>query len=73
MVELVGFKDDAEIHHVHTLITRHHQYTHSEVARRVLDNWDHYAGKFVKVLPSEYRKIVERQHLNSEAMKLASV
>ncbi len=73
MVELVGFKDDAEIHHVHTLITRHHQYTHSEVARRVLENWDHYAGKFVKVLPSEYRKIVERQHLNSEAMKLASV
>ncbi len=73
MVELVGFKDEAESHQVHTLITRHHQYTHSEVARRILDNWDHYVGKFVKVLPSEYRKIVERQHLNSEAMKLASV
>ena len=37
MVELCGFKDDAESHQVHTLITRHHQYTHSEVARRVLD------------------------------------
>jgi glutamate synthase domain-containing protein 3 len=72
-VELVGFKDEAETRQVHTLITRHYQYTQSEVARRLLDNWDDYVGKFVKVLPSEYRKILERQHLDTESMKLASV
>ncbi|HEY2104472.1 MAG TPA: hypothetical protein VGH29_01725, partial [Candidatus Binataceae bacterium] len=72
-VELVGFKDDAETRQVHTLITRHYQYTQSAVARRLLDNWDHYVGKLVNVLPSEYRKILERQHLNTESMKLASV
>jgi glutamate synthase (NADPH) large chain len=73
MVELMGFKDEAETRHVHTLITRHHQYTGSEVSRRLLDNWEHYAGKFVKVLPSEYRKVLERQHLNTDAAKVASV
>src|SRR5579875_1391463 len=73
MVELLGFKDDAEVRQVHTLITRHFQYTQSEVARRLLDNWDAYVDKFVKVLPSEYRKVLERQHLNTEAAKLASV
>jgi len=72
-VELLGFKDEAEARQVHTLITRHLQYTQSEVARRVLERWDEYAGKFVKVLPSEYRKVLERQHLNTEAAKLASV
>ncbi|MGO9059319.1 MAG: glutamate synthase large subunit [Candidatus Binataceae bacterium] len=73
MVELVGFKDDTEVQHIHTLITRHHQYTQSAVARRLLDNWDNYVGKFVKVLPTEYRKVIERQHLNPEAAKLAAV
>lgn len=29
--------------------------------------------KFVKVLPTEYRKVIERQHLNPESAKLAAV
>ena len=73
MVELVGFKDDAEVQQIHTLITRHYQYTQSAVARRLLDSWDDYVGKFVKVLPTEYRKVIERQHLNPESAKLAAV
>ncbi len=50
-------------------------YTESDVARRVLDRWDEYVGRFVKVLPSEYRKVLERQHLNvgSDMARLAAV
>ena len=73
MVELVGFKDDAEVQQIHTLISRHYQYTQSAVARRLLDSWNDYVGKFVKVLPTEYRKVIERQHLNPESAKLAAV
>ncbi|MGD0076137.1 MAG: glutamate synthase large subunit, partial [Candidatus Binataceae bacterium] len=73
MVELVALKDQAEINHLRTLITRHHQYTDSPVAQRVLDHWDGFAGKFVKVLPTEYRAVLERQHLVSEMARLASV
>ena len=60
---------------LHALIVRHHQYTQSAVARRMLDRWDEHVGKFVKVLPTEYRMVLERQHLgaNNEMAKLAAV
>ncbi|MFZ0886990.1 MAG: glutamate synthase large subunit [Candidatus Binataceae bacterium] len=75
MVELHALKDLEEISQLHALIVRHHQYTESEVARRILDRWDDYLGKFVKVLPSEYRKVLERQHLRvgSDMARLAAV
>ena len=28
-------------------------------------DWDEYVAKFVKVLPTEYRKVLERQHLDA--------
>jgi glutamate synthase (NADPH/NADH) large chain len=38
------------------LIESHLRYTGSEVARRILDDWDHARTRFVKVFPSEYRR-----------------
>jgi len=37
------------------LIQRHLHYTNSDVARRILDDWDNMLGKFVKVMPVDYR------------------
>ncbi len=75
MVELLPIKDQEEINQLRALITRHHQYTESEVARRMLDRWDDYVVKFVKVMPTEYRKVLERQHLHvgSDMARLAAV
>jgi glutamate synthase domain-containing protein 2/glutamate synthase domain-containing protein 1/glutamate synthase domain-containing protein 3 len=73
MVELGGLGSEAEAHQIHTLISRHFQYTHSAVARRLLDDWEAQARKFVKVMPSEYRKVLERQHLSAESIRLAAV
>ena len=42
------------------MISRHHQWTNSRRARQILDNWDEWAGKFVKVMPIDYRKALER-------------
>jgi len=40
----------------------------------VLDNWDDYIGKFVKVMPIEYRQVLERQlNMKSDLAKLAAV
>ena len=39
----------------------------------ILDDWDAAKAKFVKVMPTEYRKVLEKMHLDSEAQKLASV
>ena len=38
------------------LIESHQRYTGSEVARRILDDWDRARAKFVKVFPHEYRR-----------------
>jgi glutamate synthase domain-containing protein 2/glutamate synthase domain-containing protein 3 len=66
MVELGPVQSDEEIKQLHALIVRHHQYTQSSVARRMLDRWEEYVPKFVKVLPTEYRMVLERQHLGSD-------
>ena len=74
MVELHTIDNAAEIKELHTLISRHHQYTESAVARRILANWDDHVAKFVKVMPTEYRRVLEGQlNLQSDMAKLAAV
>ena len=38
------------------LIENHKQYTGSVRASEILDNWEAYRPKFVKVMPTEYRR-----------------
>jgi glutamate synthase (NADPH) large chain len=74
MVELHDLGDAAESSHIHALLVRHQQYTGSTVARRILDDWDAYVGKFVKVMPTEYRRVLERQlNMQSDMSRLAAV
>ena len=42
-----------------TLIERHVRHTGSERAKMILDEWDTYLPRFVKVMPVEYRKVLE--------------
>ena len=59
MVELENIwrPEDKEI--LHVLIEKHLEWTTSERARFILDNWQDVVGKFVKVVPIEYRKALE--------------
>jgi glutamate synthase (NADPH/NADH) large chain len=41
------------------LIERHLHYTNSEVAKRILNNWESMLPKFVKVMPVEYRRALK--------------
>nr|WP_246105164.1 glutamate synthase large subunit [Rhodoligotrophos appendicifer] len=55
------------------LITRHAHYTNSGRAREILDNWDDYRPKFVKVMPVEYRRAlqeIERAQEQSGDMRI---
>jgi glutamate synthase domain-containing protein 3 len=60
MVELenVWRHDDKDI--LHDLIERHLKWTQSERARHILDAWPDMVGKFVKVIPIDYSKALER-------------
>ena len=74
MVELHDLGDAAEASHIHALLVRHQQYTGSTVARRILDDWNAYVSKFVKVMPTEYRRVLERQlNMQSDMSRLAAV
>ena len=74
MVELHQLDDAKEIQDLHTLISRHRQYTESEVAARILNDWDQCVGRFVKVMPTEYRRVLAGQlNMQSDMAKLAAV
>ncbi|NLW87810.1 MAG: glutamate synthase large subunit [Planctomycetes bacterium] len=62
MVELesVWRQDDQDL--LHRLLEAHAHWTGSRQARRVLDNWPAVTGRFVKIVPTEYRIALERKH-----------
>jgi glutamate synthase (NADPH) large chain len=70
MVELgpVGDKDD--MLELQKLISKHYEYTRSELAEHILVNWDEYLQKFVKVIPLEYKKVIEEQKISQLLLKI---
>ncbi len=73
MVELLSVTDERDQTQLRSLIEKHLQMTESVVAKKILNNWDSFVGKFVKVLPMDYKKVLDKQHLSAESMKLAAV
>jgi len=69
-LETVWQEPDREV--LGDLISRHAEWTGSERARRILDGWRENVGRFVKVMPIDYRKALERQR-NQEASSTESV
>jgi glutamate synthase (NADPH/NADH) large chain len=53
------------------LLERHHLHTGSKRARALLDDWDAALGRFVKVMPRDYRNAL--QQLEAERLDAASV
>ena len=56
MVELEKVEDMDDIAELKELIENHLEYTGSDVAKRVLDDWDNSLGQFVKVMPVDYKR-----------------
>lgn len=50
MVE-IKLLEGADVAELRELIERHHQHTHSELARRILDNWEDSLPQFLKISP----------------------
>ncbi len=57
MVELGKLEDPQEIEEVRAMVQRHYAYTNSEVAGRVLAEWDEYVSRFVRVMPKDYKRM----------------
>ena len=56
MVDLESVTETNDLETLKSLIIRHHQFTGSAVAERVLKDWDNIIETFVKVIPVDYRR-----------------
>lgn len=61
LVELSLIEDIADNRELHRLVSAHYKHTRSPLASRMLDDWDNYVGQFLKVIPVEYKKILEAE------------
>jgi glutamate synthase (NADPH/NADH) large chain len=70
LVELSPVEDKSDIVELQDLINKHLLYTQSTLAAKILTNWDEYLPKFVKVIPFEYKKVLEELKLRELEKKL---
>ena len=61
MVDLEPLREPDDIELVRDLLIQHAGYTGSTVAAAILSDWDWAVEKFVKVMPVDYRRVLEEQ------------
>ena len=58
MVELEDLIDNLEIKDVKMLINEHVKRTKSKIGNHILKNWDFELNRFVKVMPTDYKRVL---------------
>ncbi len=58
---------------LHELIRLHYLYTGSPLARRMLDNWNHYVEDFIQVVPIEYKRVLQEEKMRELQEKIANM
>ena len=66
MVDLEPLDQDEDRELVRDLLERHREHTGSTVADGLLQAWPEAASRFVKVMPLDYRRVLEEQHVAAE-------
>jgi glutamate synthase domain-containing protein 2/glutamate synthase domain-containing protein 1/glutamate synthase domain-containing protein 3 len=72
MVELEPLEEQ-DLVTVRGLVQRHFELTHSQLAWRLLSGWKDTVKQLVRVMPVEYRQVLAKAHLDTDAARLASV
>jgi glutamate synthase (NADPH) large chain len=67
--ELVGFDalDDSDVRTIRALVEEHLERTGSAVAERVLEAWDGWLPRFVKVMPHDYKRALAETAVTYES------
>ena len=65
MVELDKINEEDKTT-INELISNHYRYTRSAVARKILDNFEREFKNFVKVMPLEYKRVLDGQKVEKE-------
>jgi glutamate synthase (NADPH/NADH) large chain len=73
MVELSLVEDYNDVNELTTLITSHFNYTGSKKAKMILDDLNKYLPMFIKVIPYDYKKVLQEEKLEEIKKKIAGV
>jgi glutamate synthase (NADPH) large chain len=73
MVELSLVDDYSDVNELTELISRHYQFTNSKKAKMILDDLYRYIPMFIKVIPYDYKKVLQEQKLEELNKKIADV
>jgi glutamate synthase domain-containing protein 3 len=67
-MSMVGFEDISEEDRflLHELLTKHYKYTASMKVKKILENFKEELNNFIKVMPFEYKRILEGKTLEKE-------
>jgi len=69
MVDLDPVESNEDIAELLNLIERHKEYTDSAVAGRLLDDWPNALQTFIKVMPRDYKRVLEERKQHDEEME----
>ena len=73
MVELSLIEDSATRKELHELIRKHYHYTGSHLAGKMLDNWDKQVDEFIRIVPIEYKKVLQEEQMKKLQQKIAEM
>lgn len=65
MVELEALIEDDKAF-IHTLVSNHKKYTGSQIANNILESFNKEIKKFIKVMPIEYKRILENKKITKK-------
>ena len=64
-VELEAVVDDDDRAELLELLEMHRNYTNSEIAAQLIDEWPASIAKFVKVMPTDYKRVLQEQKMKT--------
>jgi glutamate synthase (NADPH) large chain len=73
MVDLESLVDESDLFLVYGLIEDHVRHTGSAVGRRILDNWELMVPRFVKVMPVDYRRVLQARRAEARPRRLSVI
>ncbi len=66
MVELERVEAEADIIELRRLIENHRELTGSEIAAKVLEDWSSRLAQFVKVMPTDYKRVLKQRQAKQQ-------
>jgi glutamate synthase domain-containing protein 3 len=70
-IDLEAVEEDEDVVELREMIELHKEYTGSTVAAAILDEWPTSLKQFVKVMPTDYKRVLAERKRHDEEMEAA--